>query len=345
LIALALTLIEQHLLPERPAFFVTAGQSGSGKTTALNMISMAVFGRQAAAASWSFNDEERRKALFAYLLEGASMVVYDNILRGSGITCQTIERALTSSYMSDRVLGVSETQTVPTSAVVAFTGNNIRPVGDMASRSLVANISADRTDPENREFKHGGPLGWTAGHRHEILRHLFTLLMCPRDLNTEPRTRFKQWWHLVGHPIEIASGVNFNALFRSNDALDEEAAGAAVFVAEIYKYIGNSGSNTPEFTAADIMKLIQWYGPAYMSQEMESAANRVAPDRETLKSALEDASGRPFFNDQVNAHRVGMKLKSIAGRPVEHNGQILRLVVIRDHEGNRYKIEVLGDSN
>jgi hypothetical protein len=35
-IMLAMTLIERALLPERPAFFVTAGQRGGGKTTLVN---------------------------------------------------------------------------------------------------------------------------------------------------------------------------------------------------------------------------------------------------------------------------------------------------------------------
>ena len=37
-VMLALTLLQRALLPERPAFFVTAGQRGGGKTTLVNMI-------------------------------------------------------------------------------------------------------------------------------------------------------------------------------------------------------------------------------------------------------------------------------------------------------------------
>jgi hypothetical protein len=57
-IMLAMTLIERALLPERPAFFVTAGQRGGGKTTLVNMITLAALGRRAAAAAWSDNGEE-----------------------------------------------------------------------------------------------------------------------------------------------------------------------------------------------------------------------------------------------------------------------------------------------
>ena len=42
LIALALSIIERDLFGERPAFFVTAGKRGGGKTTALNLARLAL---------------------------------------------------------------------------------------------------------------------------------------------------------------------------------------------------------------------------------------------------------------------------------------------------------------
>ena len=53
IIAGALTIIERSLLPDRPAFFVTAGRRGGGKTTALTMLIMAVTGIWPAASAWS----------------------------------------------------------------------------------------------------------------------------------------------------------------------------------------------------------------------------------------------------------------------------------------------------
>ena len=61
--------------------------------------------------------------------------------------------------MSDRVLGTSENQTVPSTTVVCFTGNNIGPHGDMCSRSLTVSLRVDRPDPENRGFAHADPIG------------------------------------------------------------------------------------------------------------------------------------------------------------------------------------------
>ena len=170
LIASALTILERAVLPERPAFFVTAGQRGGGKTTTLQMVFLAATGYRAAAAAWSPNPEERRKCLFSYLGEGVPAVVWDNIPRGSTISCPSIEKSLTAATYSDRVLGQTGTRTVPATTINFFTGNNIAPRGDMASRSLQARLAVDRPDPENRAFKHADPIAWTINHRGNILR-------------------------------------------------------------------------------------------------------------------------------------------------------------------------------
>ena len=113
LLALALTILERGVLPERPAFFITAGQRGPGKTTVAAMIAVATLGQRVSAAAWSFNEDERRKALLSYFGEGVPLIVWDNIARGATISCPSIEKASTTETYTDRVLGSSETRTVP----------------------------------------------------------------------------------------------------------------------------------------------------------------------------------------------------------------------------------------
>jgi hypothetical protein len=151
---LCLSMIERVLLKERPGWFITAGHRGGGKTTLINMLTTAVFGRMAAAAGWSDNEEERRKALFSYLRQSVAVVCWDNIPRGAKITSACIEKTLTSPEVSDRVLGESTFETAPGGTVQIFTGNNIGPKGDMCSRSFSLLINVDRPDPENRPFEH-----------------------------------------------------------------------------------------------------------------------------------------------------------------------------------------------
>ena len=205
---LCLSMIERVLLKERPAWFVTAGHRGGGKTTLVLMLTMAVFGRLAAAAAWSDKEEERRKALFSYLRQGIAVLVWDNIRRGAQITSPAIEKALTSPEVSDRVLQESRSETASAATVQIFNGNNIGPKGDMTSRSFRITINVDRPDPENRPFVHPDPLAWTAQNRQQILRCLYTILIygCQnRPAGQVQKTRFKDWWSLCGWPVELAA--------------------------------------------------------------------------------------------------------------------------------------------
>lgn len=208
-ITIALTLIERSLLDERPAFFVTAGHRGGGKSTLIKMLIMAVLGVHPAAAAWSTNEEERRKALLSYFLYGMAYILWDNIVRGSTISCPHIEKSCTAKYYIDRKLGVSETIATAASSIHIFTGNNISPKGELASRSLNIRIKVDRTDPENRDFQHPDPVGWTEDHRAELLRAFYTILLGNPQLkaarNAPGKTRFKMWWRLVGSAVEHAA--------------------------------------------------------------------------------------------------------------------------------------------
>ena len=232
IIAAALTIIERSLLDSRPTFFVTAGRRGSGKTTVLTMLIKAVTGIWPAAAAWSSNEEERRKALLSYFLSGVSYILWDNIPRGTQISCPHIERSCTSAFYIDRRLGVSEAIRTAAGAIHLFTGNAIGAKGDMASRSLTVQLAVERADPENRDFKHQDPIAWTDAHRVEILRALYTILLgnptLKKPRNAAMRTRFKMWWRLVGSAVEHAAvtaagvAVDFQTLFLAQDEEDED---------------------------------------------------------------------------------------------------------------------------
>lgn len=313
LIALALTIIERATLPERPAFFVSAGQRSTGKTTALHMISMAVLGRRATASAWSPNEEERRKALFAYLGEGVALLVWDNIPRGIAISCPSIEKALTAETYNDRVLGVTESRTVPATTVQAFTGNNVGPRADMASRSLTARLTVNRTDPENREFTHPDPVGWTEANRGRILSALYTILLGnPRLREKSPvpaETRFKMWWHLIGAAIEYAAkqhaivisphstcpptGISFRTLFLDGEADEEQTATLA--------------------TVLDVLRT-RWPNGCKASEIVDFVA-RAEVDAIEFKTALEQASGKVI--KIITAITITSRLKALVDAPVQ----------------------------
>jgi hypothetical protein len=348
-IMLAMTLIGRALLPERPAFFITAAQRGGGKTTLANMITLAVLGRRAAAAAWSDKAEERKKALFSYLRQAVACLVWDNIPRGAAISCPHIEAALTAAEISDRVLGVSQVETVSSNTVQIITGNSITARGDMASRKLELALRVDRPDPENRSFKHADPLAWTEANRGKIMRALYTLLIAGaknRPSNQEPKTRFKLWWRIVGWSVEYASAlvgtrVDCTELMRAGEIGDEEATAASAVLSILRKIWGS------EFTAKDVATVMATpKNGAFLVPGCSEDAELAKAD--AISDALSELAGKRL--DRPTAHRVGKLFqKHLVDRPAWLNeGEVV--AVLRKnlgHQENTYRVEVLtpGDNS
>jgi hypothetical protein len=325
IIAAALTLIERSLLPDKPCFFITAGRRGNGKTTTIVMLISAVTGERPAAAAWSSNEEERRKALMSYFLRGVPYILWDNIPRGTQISCPHIEKSCTSAYYSDRKLGVSEMVSTAASTIQFFTGNNIGARGDLASRSLHIRLDADRVDPENRAFEHPDPSKWTENHRAEILAALYTILLGNPQLkaarHAEGKTRFKMWWRLVGSALENAAKLagqelDFQKLFITQEEDDDESA-SLVDVLDILM------KKWPDrFTASDVAGMI----------------NNPSPneDEQTLREYLRPGA-QP--NHVFSAKSIGKLLKQHLDEPVR-SGE--RTLVLRSWENKHTKMREYG---
>jgi hypothetical protein len=276
-VAGALTLMERSLLPDRPTITARSGRRGAGKGTTMKMMITAVIGIPPAAATWSVNEDERRKAIFAYFRAGVPYILWDNIPRGLQLSCPHIERSCTTEYYYDRILGVSEAVATAAATIHLFTGNNIGAKGDLASRNLTIELAVDKPDPENRPFAHHDPIGWTEKNRGAILRALYTILLGNPTLDApadaDMRTRFKMWWRLVGSAVERAAAlaveraaaqaqgaavpkpkerVDFQALFRGEeDVSDDEGSLADVLYAMAKKW-----PEAERFTSFDVATII-----------------------------------------------------------------------------------------
>jgi hypothetical protein len=316
LVALALSALERLLLPERPAFFVTAGRRGGGKTTVLNMISAAITGNRAAATAWAESEEERRKALLPLLRQNCPMIVWDNIKLGTTISCPSLEKALTGDVYEDRVLGKSETERVPATTILCFTGNNIGPKGDMASRSLVVRLTVDRPDPENREFKHFDPVGWTLAHRGQILAALYTILLGNPRKGKQPQGRFKGWQQLVGDGVEHAAGllgskVEFGKMFLDVEAEDEDGSGNVEVLKALVVVAGGANKR---FNSASVVN--------YLEAENGKLGGE-GPEERVLKAFL--SKGNMPFKDIPAAKTITTRLMAIVDGPMQVGDEIWAL--------------------
>lgn len=330
-VAVACQMIERVLLDQRPNVFINGSMSGGGKTTLANMLTAAVYGRRAAAAAWTDNKEERKKALFSWLLDGVACIVFDNIKRGERINCEVLDKIATSSEYADRVLGSTKTGTASTCTTVILTGNCIEPRGDARNRSLVIDIASSCAKPEARSFKHEDVVGWTIVKRADILKALYTILLVERPdvANKTTRTRFKTWYRLCAEPVEIVSGVDLVAVFERNDEGDEETASATYLLERLHAAFGDKS-----FNARDVAALMD---ASHGIDDPHSEVARASYDMraeaaDRLRDALEAAVPPAFHPGGLpDAKRVGHKLRSLKGYTVETENATLRLSM-RPHQ-------------
>ena len=130
-----ITGLVRRSLRSAPLFAYSAPKMASGKTLLATVDSYLVTGRTPAMLSQSDDAESERKRFLALLLEGAPVIVIDNIERtlASSALCSI----LTEPMFADRVLGASRTASVPTNATFLCTGNNLVIAGDLSTRALV----------------------------------------------------------------------------------------------------------------------------------------------------------------------------------------------------------------
>jgi hypothetical protein len=346
LIALALTIIERVLLPERPAFFVTAGRRGGGKTTAITMVVAAVTGLRPPAAAWSPSEEERRKALFSYLSQALAVLAWDNIPRGTAITCPAIEKSLTSSSYQDRILGETAIRAVPSTTIQTFSGNNIAPAGDMLSRSLSVRLDVTRPDPENRPVKHADPVGWTFANRAPILRALYTLLLGNPRLAGGPhataKTRFRSWWHLIGAPLEYATELLIKERedwFPGDLGPAHKAAKPLDFVALFRTFEDNDDQGN---TRAGLLGRLDAMWPAsehprgFRADQIVARMNDqqgLDTQAQELRSLFDTLGSKPL--NVVTAHSIGNRLRLMLDDPAVVDGAIL-ILRKRPNPGGRH---------
>lgn len=100
-------------------------------------------------------------------------VIWDNLTHP--IDGASINNFLTAPIFKDRILGVSENEALPNSAMFLVTGNNVRIVGDAARRFVICRIDAEIEQPYLREFSFD-PLQRVIANRLDMVIAALTLI-------------------------------------------------------------------------------------------------------------------------------------------------------------------------
>ena len=166
-------LIRQAINGHVPLALIDATRPGTGKSLLAETVAMIATGRKAAMMTAPYDDDEWRKRIASTLAEGATIIVIDNVK--AKIQSASLDAALTSSVVKERILGQSKNGIYPQRATWMATGNNIQIGGDMPRRSYWIRMDAHTDKPWTRgNFSHDLEQ-WIPEHRGEIIAALLTI--------------------------------------------------------------------------------------------------------------------------------------------------------------------------
>lgn len=116
-----------------PAFSVSASRPGSGKSYLASLIGRFAGPSDAHNTSYPTSSEEASKLVLSLMLTSPAVVCFDD-MTSDWMAYGAINRLLTSETITERVLGASKMAAARTTSLILGTGNNIRPLRDMARR-------------------------------------------------------------------------------------------------------------------------------------------------------------------------------------------------------------------
>jgi hypothetical protein len=295
-------------LPTAPGVGFDAPAAGSGKTLLARCIGIMAMGSEPSILPPADTDEETRKRLFAVLREGQRVVLWDNVREPLGSA--SLDAFLTAPTFADRVLGSSETVTLPNRALFIATGNNLRMTSDTCRRVLTARIDAQSETPYTRDFAFD-PAQMVQTDRLAYVVAALTIvrayITAGRPKMAKGRTAsFEHWDDLVRQPIcWLAQQV-------ATRAGTPEAQGLPM-LADPMEAAARAFEQDPETTK--LRALVEaWFAAFGPSQTTVGGAIRRSDTDALLAMAMDDIAGQA---GKINSRMLGRWIERMQGRIVD----------------------------
>ncbi len=303
-LAYLLTLALRPQIQTAPLFCVSATTPGTGKGLLIEACNLLVRGRDAAimpAVQGTSAEEETRKRITALLLQGVSSINLDNWTRPIG--GEALNALLTAGEWSDRILGRSETVSLPARLALAATGNNLSVRGDMTRRSLLIQLDAGVERPELRAFKEPNLAGMVTRRRGDLLAALFAILKGYRQAHRPGQHehllgRFEPWSMAVAGPIRwLGYPDPTESQARLREA-DPEADKLELFLSAWFDMRGGQWT-----TAAELL---------HEAEAVDSFSTAHNAKRAALNEAMLDVANDG--HGRINRKALGWYLRHFEGR-------------------------------
>ncbi|MCL4843493.1 MAG: hypothetical protein KJZ79_16715 [Bryobacteraceae bacterium] len=290
-----------------PVAMIDSPQPGTGKTLLALIVAVVYIGSQSATVSPPRpGSEEWGKLLTSLLLDGRRVVILDNL--ATRLDSDALASAITSPTYQARILGRSETVTLPQQSTFVVTGNNAALGEDLARRTYWIRLDARVSNPYKRTgFKHPDLLAYVTENRRQLMHALLTIVRAwyaagKPPANTPVLGSFESWSRTIG-AILYNAGINgFLENFDEHACqADDGSAQKEAFlwqVMEAFRDVRSSGSGpeqTAAFTAKDLTSTIR------SRKNLEAALPEELVD--AVKRESTQAVGR--FLASIRDHRFG----------------------------------------
>jgi hypothetical protein len=318
-IAAVLSLVGRYAIDGPvPMFAVGAPTPGTGKSLLADVVSTVGTGRPAARTTPDDDDSETKKRLIALALEGAAVVLLDNV--DGRLGSKSLASALTGTTWKGRLLGENANVEAPLRAVWLATGNNIGFRGDLGRRVVPIGMTTDQEYPEDRPaegFKYPKLLEHVARVRPQLVAAALTIL---------------RGYHLAGRPAHGRPGR-----MGTFEAWDELIRGACVWAALADPIAGRERIRADDDTdrrglGGALEACVEAFG-------IEPFTAATAAERAEKDTALRDALLELAGGDKLDGRRIGYALRNVRGRVVGRMRFEASPQTERKHGTTRWRVE------
>ncbi len=187
-----------------PGFNITASSPGSGKSYLASVIAPFAGPADARNIGYPATQEEATKVVLSLALEQPAAVCFDD-MPTDWLPHGALNRLLTAGTITERKLGSNTVLTARVSAFVMGTGNNIRPLRDMARRVASIYLLPQVENAATRDYR-GRPDEDVRKHRGQYVTDALTIIEAWRaagrpKANVPNVAGFEDWSDLCRHSL------------------------------------------------------------------------------------------------------------------------------------------------
>lgn len=284
-------------LSTAPMFHARAHMVGSGKSYLCELITAFATPQRGTPTTFPGDDEECRKLLLAELLRAPAVIEFDN-LTGDLVAHKSLCTALTSEFMSGRILGLSKTATVGTRVLFLSSGNNVGPVQDMTRRCITIRLSPQCEVPAARSFIRPDLVREVLGERGRFVSAALTVIRA---------------WIVAGRPKTLCKSI---ASYGDWSDLCRQPLlwlGCADPTASVFEAMAEDPDR--ETLARLLVAWFEVFGktPAMVRDAVRQASISHGESAE-LREVLHDIAGE---RGEINRRKLGWWIRRHAGRIVD----------------------------